>query len=126
MPQDTKADLPGTIRRSPKKAQETYAKTLESAHKEYDSEERAHRTAYGSLKHSFEKVGDHWEPKDRKGPSDERSKRPRGEGGQSAGGVDVEGHTKKELYDRAKKLDIDGRSHMTKMELAQAIARKQD
>jgi len=126
MPKDTKEDLPGTIQRSPAKARRTYKKALQSAHEEYDSEERAHRTAYSALKHSFEKVGDHWEPKKRKGPSDERAKRGRGGGGQSAGGVDVEGHTKDELYERAKKLDISGRSKMSKQELAQAIARKQD
>jgi cation transport regulator ChaB len=126
MPKDTKEDLPGTIQRSPAKAQRTYAKTLKSAHEEYDSEERAHRTAIAAVKHSFEKVGDHWEPKSKKGPSDERAKHGRGGGGQSAGGVDVEGHTKEELYERAKKLDIDGRSKMNKQELAQAIARQQD
>jgi cation transport regulator ChaB len=126
MPKDKKEDLPGTIQRSPAKAQRTYKKALESAHEQYDSEERAHRTAYSALKHSFEKVGDHWEPKKKKGPSDERAKRGRGGGGESAGGVDVEGHTKEELYERAKKLGVSGRSKMTKMELAQAIARKQD
>ena len=126
MPKDKKEDLPGTIQRSPAKAQRTYKKALESAHEQYDSEERAHRTAYSALKHSFEKVGDHWEPKKKKGPSDERAKRGRGGGGESAGGVDVEGHTKEELYQRAKKLGVSGRSKMTKMELAQAIARKQD
>lgn len=127
MPQVKKDDLPGTLQRSPDKAQRTYAETLESAHEEYGSEERAHRTAYASLKHSYEKVGDHWEPKDRKGPSDERAQRggPDG-GGQSAGGVDVAGHTKKELYDRAKRLGVTGRSSMNKTQLAQAIARKQD
>jgi cation transport regulator ChaB len=121
-------DLPGTIERSPKKAQRTYEKALDSAHDEYDSEERAHRVAYSALKHSFEKVGDHWEPKDGKGPSDERARNPRArEGeGETAGGVDVEGHTKEELYERAKKLDISGRSSMSKQELGQAIARKQD
>jgi cation transport regulator ChaB len=126
MPKDAKGDLPGTIQRSPAKARRTYKKALQSAHEEYDSEERAHRTAYSALKHSFEKVGDHWEPKKRKGPSDERAKHGRGGGGKSAGGVDVEGHTKEELYDRAKRLDIGGRSRMSKQELAQAIARKQD
>ena len=126
MPKDTKADLPGTIQRSPAKAQRTYKKALQSAHEEYDSEERAHRTAYSAVKHSFEKVGDHWEPKKRKGPSDERAKHGRGGGGKSAGGVDVEGHTRDELYERAKRLDIGGRSKMSKQELAQAIARKQD
>lgn len=29
--------------------------------------ERARRTAHASLKHSFEKVGDRWQKKDRKG-----------------------------------------------------------
>jgi len=43
------------------------------------------------VKHSFEKVGDHWEPKEggRKGPSDEQSARPRGTSGESFGGVDA-------------------------------------
>ncbi|MDQ6617687.1 MAG: ChaB family protein [Actinomycetota bacterium] len=126
MPRDSQEDLPGTIQRSPAKAQRTYAKTLESAHEQYDSEEQAHRTAYSSLKHSFEKVDDHWEPKKEKGPSDERAKRGRDGGGETAGGVDVEGHTKEELYQRAAKLGVGGRSRMSKLELAQAIARKQD
>ena len=126
MPNVNKEELPGTLQRSPAKAQRTYAETLGHAHEEYDSEERAHRTAYASLKHSFEKVGDHWEPKDHKGPSDERARQSGPDGGRTAGGVDVEGHSKKELYERAKKLGVDGRSNMTKTELAQAIARKQD
>jgi cation transport regulator ChaB len=123
----SKEDLPGTIKRSPAKAQRTYAKTLDSAHETYSGdEERAHRAAYASLKHSFEKVGDHWEPKDHKGPSDPQAKGGRDTNRETAGGVDVEVHTKKELYERAKKLGIRGRSEMTKMELAKAIARKQD
>jgi hypothetical protein len=39
--------------------------------------------------------------------------------------VDVEGNTKEELYDRARRLDIEGRSKMSKRELARAIARRQ-
>src|SRR5689334_11888120 len=116
----TKEDLPGTLRRSPEKAQRTYEKALDSAHETYDSEERAHRTAFSALKHSFEKVGDHWEPKDEKGPSDSRAKGSRDTGsGETAGGVDVEGHTKQELYERAKKLGVKGRSSMSKLELGQ-------
>ena len=126
MPKDTREDLPGTIRRSPAKAQRTFEKTLESAHERYDSEQRAHRTALAALKHSFEKVGDHWEPKDRKGPSDDRAARGGPRGGQSAGGVDVLGHTRQELYERAKQLGVRGRSSMSKHELGRAIARKQD
>ena len=60
--------LPSTLKRSPEKAQRTYEETLKHAEAEYGSGERAGRTAYASLKHSFEKVGDHWEAKDRKGP----------------------------------------------------------
>ena len=126
MPKDTKEDLPGTVQRSPAKARRTFAKTLESAHEQYDSEERAHRTAFAALKHSFEKVGDHWAPKDRKGPSDDRANRGGRKGGESAGGVDVLGHTKEELYERAKRLGVRGRSKMSKHELGRAIARKQD
>jgi cation transport regulator ChaB len=122
----SKEDLPGTLKRSPKEAQRTFQETLDAAHEQYDSEERAHRTAYASLKHKFEKVGDHWEPKNGKGPSDDKAAGGRDTDAQTAGGVDMRGHSKKELYDRAKKLDVRGRSKMSKMELAQAIARKQD
>ena len=121
--------VPGTIRRSPEKVRRTYRETLDSAHQQYSSEERAHRAAWASVKHVAEKVGDHWEPKDEPGPSDPRSKKTtaqkqRGEG-ETFGGVDVEGNTKDELYDRAKRLGIEGRSRMSKTELARAIARKQ-
>jgi len=128
MPVD-KEDVPDTIERSPKKVQDTYEKTLDSAHEQYDSEERAHRTAWSAVKHVAEKKGDHWELKDEPGPSDPQSK----QSGRQArdrpkatyGGVDVEGNTKDELYERAKKLDIEGRSNMTKEELAEAIAKRQ-
>jgi cation transport regulator ChaB len=123
-----KDELPGTIQRSPEEAQETFAKAHDSAVKTYGEGQRAHRTAYSALKHKFEKRGDHWEPKGRKGPSDPRAKNPdaRSGKGKSFGGVDVEGSSKKELYDRAAGLDVRGRSKMNKEELAEAIARKQD
>jgi trehalose synthase len=124
-----KEDLPGTIKRSPRKVQRTYAKTLDAAHEQYDSEERAHRTAFASVKHVAEKVGDHWELKDEPGPSDPQSKQSdraaRDHPKETYGGVDAEGNTKEELYERARKLGVKGRSRMTKGELAAAIARKQ-
>jgi len=128
MPQG-KHQMPSTLRRSPPKAQRTYEKTLEHAEQEYGKGERGSRTAYGALEHSFEKVGDRWEAKDHKGPSDPRSEKGgaaahRGEGA-SYGGVDANGHTRQELYERAKRLGVEGRSHMKKGELAQAIAKKQ-
>jgi cation transport regulator ChaB len=124
-----KEDLPGTLKRSPAKAQRTYAKTLDSAEETYDSEARAHQAAWSAVKHSFEKVGDHWEAKDEKGPSDPQAKQrgaaARNRPKRTHGGVDVEGNTKEQLYERARKAGVKGRSSMTKSELADAIARKQ-
>lgn len=122
-----KEELPGTIRRSPAKAQRTFAKAHDSAAEEYGEGERAHRVAYGALKHTHEKRGDHWEPKDHKGPSDPRAANPRAREnqGESLGGVDLFGNSKAELMKRARELDVPGRSKMSKEELAQAIARKQ-
>jgi cation transport regulator ChaB len=133
MPKTTKSgkakqeELPSTLKRSPKKAQETFAKAHDSAAETYGEGERAHRVAYGALKHTFEKVGDKWVPKDHKGPSDPRSKNPRAREnkGETFGGVDYEGHSKQELYQRAADLGVPGRSKMSKKELAEAIARKQ-
>jgi cation transport regulator ChaB len=121
-------DLPGTLKRSPPKARRTYAKTLDAAEEQYDSEARAHQTAWAAVKHSFEKVGDHWEEKDEKGPSDEQSKQ-RGKAARdnpkrTHGGVDVVGNTRQELYERAKRAGVRGRSSMSKAELADALARK--
>ena len=125
----SKEDLPGTLKRSPKKAQRTYAETLDSAEEQYDSEARAHQTAWAAVKHSFEKVGDHWEPKKRKGPSDPQAaksgKAARKGTSKTYGGVDAAGNSKEELYERARKLGVKGRSRMTKAELAEAIGRKQ-
>jgi hypothetical protein len=123
------AKLPSTLRKSPAKAQRTYLKTLENAEKEYGSGEKAARTAYAALKHGFEKVGDHWEPKDHPGPSDPRSEQStadkrRGKG-ETFGGVDARGNSRAELYARAKALNIPGRSSMGKDDLARAIAKKQ-
>ena len=130
MPKDTSTDIPGTVQRSPAKARRTYQKVHDNAVESYGEGERAHRTAFSALKHSFEKVGDHWEPKDHKGPSDDRAAKggraARRDRGRTAGGVDVRGHTKDELYERARKLGVKGRSSMSKQELAEAIARKQD
>jgi len=131
MPVKKKSELPSTLERSPAKAQRTFAKTLESAEETYEgNEERAHRTAYSALKHSFEKVGDHWEEKDEKGPSDPQAKRSgaaaRRGTGTTYGGVDAEGSTKEELMEKARDADISGRSKMSKDELAEALRKSND
>jgi hypothetical protein len=124
-----KSELPSTLKRSPAKAQRTFMKTHDSAVRTYGEGERAHRTAISSLKHSFEKEGDHWAPKEKKGPSDPRaaqSGREAREGrGETFGGVDVYGNSREKLYARARALGIRGRSSMSKEDLARAIAKKQ-
>src|SRR3712207_4245102 len=113
--------MPDTLKRSPKKAQRTWAKTHDSAVEQYGEGERAHRTAFSALKHSYEKVGDHWEPKARKGPSDEQAARGRNERpAETAEGVDANA-SKEHLLDVARRLQVKGRSRMTKDELVEAI-----
>ena len=119
-------DMPGTLERSPKKAQDTYADTLDNAEEQSKGDEaRAHQTAWASVKHNFEKVGDHWEPKDESGPSDDRAAEGAGPRAPTAGGVDANA-TKKHLYDVATRLEISGRSRMTKDELVAAVQREND
>ena len=122
-------DLPGTLQRSPAKARRTYRKAHDSAVETYGEEERAHRAAFSAVKHSFEKKGDRWEPKGRKGPSDPQAKKSgaaaRRSRGTTYGGVDAVGNSKQELYERARQLGVQGRSRMTKDQLAKAISRKQ-
>jgi hypothetical protein len=116
-----KSELPSTLRKSEAKAQRTFAKVHDAATEQYGEGERAHRTAFDALKHSYEKVGDHWEPKAEKGPSDSRAAsggpNPRGK---TAEGVDANA-SKRHLMDIARRLDISGRSTMSKGELVSAI-----
>ena len=122
-----KEELPGTLRRSGKKAQRTYAKAHDSAVETYGEGRRAHQTAFAALKHTHEKVGDHWEPKEggRKGPSDAQAAGGAGTDRETKGGVDANA-TKKHLMDVAKRLDVPGRSRMTKDELVDAIQKAND
>ena len=130
MPKTTKGgepkknELPSTLQRSGAKAQRTFAKAHDAGAEQYGSEERAHRVAYAALKHSFEKVGDRWERKRRKGPSDARAER----GGlhnpiPSAEGVDANA-SKRHLLEIARRLDVRGRSTMDKSELVDAIKKQ--
>lgn len=115
------SELPSTLQRSDAKAQRTFAKAHDSAMQTYGSEQRAHRVAYEALKHSYEKVGDHWEPKKKRGPSDARA----ASGGPNPKGATAEGvdanASKQHLLDVAGRLDITGRWKMTKDELVSAI-----
>ncbi len=126
MPQD-EPQIPSTLRRSAKKVQRTYEKTLDSAEDQYHDEARAHAVAWGSVKNVAEKVGDHWELKDETGPSDSHSKMSTKDKlagkGESFGGVDVEGNTRQQLVDRAKRAGIRGYSKMNKAELGRQLQR---
>ncbi|WP_127125645.1 ChaB family protein [Georgenia sp. SYP-B2076] len=120
-----KSELPSTLEKSEPKAQRTFAKAHDSAAESYGEGERANRTAFAALKHSYEKVGDHWEPKEEKGPSDKKAEGGRGSSGETAGGVNANA-SKEHLYDVAKRLDIPGRSSMSKEELVDAIQKAND
>lgn len=121
----SKKDLPETLKRSPEHAQDIWSDTLDSAAGEYGDGERAHRTAFASLKHSYEKVGDHWEEKEggKKGPSDAQAAKTGAQarrGGETAEGVDTNA-SKGHLLELAKRLEVRGRSRMTKAELVEAL-----
>lgn len=114
-------NLPSTLRRSSDKAQRTWIEAHDSAVATYGEGERAHRVAYSALKHSFEKIGDHWEAKQRRGPSDEQAERGVNQPSRpTREGVDANA-SKRHLYDVARRLDVPGRSAMTKQQLVEAI-----
>ena len=117
-----KNELPSTLRRSPDKAQRTFAKAHDSALGEYGDDRRANQVAWAAVKHSFEKVGDHWEKKagGKKGPSDAQAAGGRNTNRKTKGGVDANA-SKEHLLKLAKKLDVSGRSKMKKKELVDAI-----
>ncbi|MGX5714989.1 ChaB family protein [Arthrobacter sp. MAHUQ-56] len=121
-----KEELPSTLQRSDQKAQDTFAKTYDSAMESYDhDEQRATRAAYASLKHSYEKVGDHWEAKEKRGPSDKRAEQGVRSSAPTAGGVDANA-SKEHLYKLAQELDVKGRSKMDKDELVKALQKAND
>jgi cation transport regulator ChaB len=128
MPKTTKSgsakqsELPSTLQRSPKKAQRTFAKAHDSAADEYGDEKRANQVAWAAVKHSFEKVGDHWEKKagGKKGPSDAQAAGGKSTKRKTRGGVDANA-TKEHLLSLAKKLGVSGRSKMKKKELVDAV-----
>lgn len=132
MPKTTKggqpkqSELPSTLQHSDDKAQRTFTKAYDSAIQEYDGDEqRAHQVAYAALKHTHEKVGDRWEPKEKNGPSDAQAEGGRDTDRETAGGVDANA-SKEHLMGIARRLDVPGRSTMNKDELVQAIKKAND
>ena len=130
-------EIPSTLQRSDEKAQRTFAKAHDSAVESYGEGRRANQTAWAAVKHTHEKVGDHWEPKEggRKGPSDPQAEGGRDTGRETKGGVDTDRGTaggvdanasKKHLQDLARRLDVKGRSSMSKDELVEAIGKAND
>ena len=114
-------ELPSTLRRSDRHAQAIWSEAHDSAVGTYGEGERAHRTAFSALKHSYEKVGDHWERKARRGPSDEQAARSYNERPtDTAEGVDANA-SKEHLMEIARRLGVKGRSGMNKAELVEAI-----
>lgn len=113
-------ELPSTLERSEKHAQNLWSKAHDSAVDEYGEGERAHRTAFAALKNEYEKVGDHWERKSKNGPSDRKAAGGRDTKASTQEGVDANA-SKAHLLDVAKRLDISGRTRMNKDELVDEI-----
>lgn len=113
-------ELPDTLRRSDKHAQSLWSKAHDSAVGSYGEGERAHRTAFSALKHEYEKVGDHWERKAKSGPSDKKAAGGRNSKGETQGGVDANA-SKTHLMDLARRLEVPGRSKMSKPQLVEAL-----
>lgn len=53
-------ELPGTLKRSSREAQEMFSKARDSAVRAYGEGDQADRAAYAEFKQRFEKCGDHW------------------------------------------------------------------
>ncbi len=126
-------DMPRTLQRSDKHAQDIYAKTHDSAVETYGEGRRAHQTAFAALKHSYRKEGDHWVAKEHKGPSDPQAARgpntrqkSTDKPARTAGGKEVplEEWSKDDLYNYAQQLEIEGPSNMDKQELLKAVKSK--
>jgi hypothetical protein len=93
----------------------------------YDDEQRANQVAWAAVKHTHEKVGDHWaeKPRSRKGPSDPQAEGGRDTNRETKGGVDANA-SKSHLYNLAKQAGIPGRSAMSKDELVDALQKSND
>jgi len=125
---DAKADeIPSTLQRSDEKAQRTFAKAHDSAADEYGDEQRANRVAWAAVKHTHEKVGDHWaqKPGSNKGPSDPQAEGGRGTNRETKGGVDANA-SKSHLYELAREAGIPGRASMSKEDLVDALQKSND
>src|SRR4051794_11650850 len=131
MPKTTKSgdarqdEIPSTLQRSDEKAQRTFAKAHDSAAEQYHDEQRANQVAWAAVKHTHEKVGDHWQPTDEKGPSDPQAEGGRDTNRETKGGVDANA-SKEHLMEIAKELDVPGRSSMKQDELVDAIQKAND
>jgi hypothetical protein len=81
-------ELPGTLQRSCRKAQEMFLSALDDAVRTHGAGDQAHRIAYLALKQKFEKRGDHWIAKDNpadcggRGPAGQRAARTKSSGQQ--------------------------------------------
>jgi hypothetical protein len=128
MAQRARDDVPGTLQRADRKAQDTYVRTRASAEAEYHDGGRAARTAWSAVKHSHEKVADHWEPKKQRGPNDAHAARggdPARNPAPTEGGVEAAA-SKAHLLELAQEGNVRGRSRMTKHQLVSALRSADD
>jgi hypothetical protein len=86
----TEGELPIPLLRPRDKAQQTFAQSYDSAIEQYGGhEQRAHQGDVAPLKHTHEKVGDRWEPKEEDGPCDAQPQGGKNTSRPTVGGVDA-------------------------------------
>lgn len=103
-----KKELFSTLMHSPRKTQEPWMGTHNSAVEQYGEGQRAHRTPFASLKHSFERLGDHL---------------PKRHHPKSTAASADSGKSRNELMNEARSLGVQNYSSMRKPELVDAIER---
>jgi hypothetical protein len=113
------------FQKSGRRAQESYAKALDSAIQTYGAGDRARRSAIASVSRTFQRLGDRWVPRSpqsartaqatRRSASSANSSRPT-----QSGNIDMKS-TKDNLMNAARRMQIPGRSRMNKPELVAAL-----
>src|SRR5258705_5704111 len=102
-------DLPSTLKRSARRAQDTYAKAFDSAVATYGAGDRARRSALAAVRGSFKQTGNHWEPKaTTRGSSNSQATRRSNSRPGRAVNVDADAN-KDQLLNMARRMHISAR-----------------
>jgi hypothetical protein len=110
---------PRGVRKGTKRARQ-YEKVKQSARRRGASASRAKETAARTVNKNRARSGE----SRTSSPSSTRGASPQRRGGQKSGTNRPKGQTKEQLYNQAKRLNVEGRSTMNKSQLERAMAAK--